>query len=296
MEKVNLVELGPRDGLQNEKQPLSVEVKVELIDRLVDAGLKTIEAGAFVSPRRVPQMASSDDVLKSIKRQEGVSYPVLAPNIRGYEAAKESGADTIAVFASASETFSQKNISCSIEESLERFRAVIDAANSDGIRSRGYISNVLGCPYEGKVSTSVIIDLAKSLMEMGCYEISLCDTIGVGTPLQAKQLIKDMKSEIPVEKLAGHFHDTYGQALANTFIWLEEGVRTFDASISGLGGCPFAEGASGNLATEDLVYGLEGSGMETGANLEKLVEISQWISGQLDRQPASHVTTALRSK
>ena len=296
MDKINLVELGPRDGLQNEKLPLPVETKVALINRLVDAGFKTVEAGAFVSPKRVPQMANSGEVLSKINRPKGVSFPVLAPNIQGYEAAKESGADTIAVFASASETFSQRNINCSIKESLSRFKAVIDAATKDGIRSRGYISNVLGCPYEGKVSTSTVIELSKKLLEMGCYEISLCDTIGVGTPLEAKQLIRDVKSEIPVEKIAGHFHDTYGQALANSFIWLEEGVRTFDSSISGLGGCPFAEGASGNLATEDLVYGLEGSGLDTSVNLEQLIEISRWISGELNKQPASHVTAALQSR
>lgn len=291
-EHVNIVEVGPRDGLQNEKDVVSVDTKVALIERLAAAGLKTVEAGAFVSPKWVPQMAATEAVMSAMKRREGVSYPVLTPNMKGYEAARASKADTVAVFAAASESFSQKNINCSIEESLERFRPVVEAAKADGVRVRAYVSCVLGCPYEGKISANAVAPLAASLYEMGCYEISLGDTIGVGTAGEARAMIRAVAEAVPVAALAGHFHDTYGQALANIWAALEEGVRTFDTSVSGLGGCPYAPGASGNVATEDVVYMLEGSGFETGADLDKLVETSVWISGQLGRAPASKTTLA----
>jgi hydroxymethylglutaryl-CoA lyase len=289
---INIVEVGPRDGLQNEKQTIDVATKVELIERLAKAGLKTVEAGAFVSPKWVPQMAASDEVMVKLKRKSGVSYPVLTPNMRGYEGARTANADTIAVFAAASESFSNKNINCSIDESLERFRPVLDAAKADGVRVRGYVSCVLGCPYEGKIPLANVVKVSKALYEMGCYEISLGDTIGVGTPGEARAMIRTVADEVPITALAGHFHDTYGQALSNIYAALEEGVKTFDASVSGLGGCPYAPGASGNIATEDVVYMLHGSGLETGVDLNALIEISIWISEKLGRDPASKVTLA----
>lgn len=292
---IAIVEVGPRDGLQNEKQTINVATKVELIERLADAGLKNVEAGAFVSPKWVPQMAASDEVMATVKRREGVSYPVLTPNMKGYEGARAARADTIAVFAAASESFSQKNINCSIEESLERFKPVVEAAKQDGVRVRGYLSCVLGCPYEGKISPSQVALVAAALYDMGCYEISLGDTIGVGTAGETRELIKAVSSSVPVESLAGHFHDTYGQALANIWAALEEGVRTFDSSVSGLGGCPYAPGASGNVATEDVVYMLHGSGFDTGADLDRLIKTSLWISEKLGRRPASKVTQARRA-
>ena len=292
---VTIVEVGPRDGLQNEKQTIDVATKVALIERLADAGLKNIEAGAFVSPKWVPQMAASDEVLATIKRRDGVSYPVLTPNMKGYEGARAAKADTVAVFAAASESFSQKNINCSIEESLERFRPVIDAAKADGVRVRGYLSCVLGCPYEGKISPDQVVPVAARLYDMGCYEISLGDTIGVGTAGETRALIRATASEVPVAALAGHFHDTYGQAVANIGAALEEGVRTFDSSVSGLGGCPYAPGASGNVATEDVVYMLHGSGFDTQTDLDALIETSLWISEKLGRNPASKVTLARRA-
>ena len=295
-EYVNIVEVGPRDGLQNEKQTIDVATKVELIERLANAGLKSVEAGAFVSPKWVPQMAASDEVMAQIKRKDGVSYPVLTPNMKGYEGARAANADTIAVFAAASESFSQKNINCTIEESLDRFLPVIEAAKADGVRVRGYVSCVLGCPYEGKIPVANVVHVSKALFKMGCYEISLGDTIGVGTAGEARSMIRAVAEEIPVAALAGHFHDTYGQALANIGAALEEGVRTFDSSVSGLGGCPYAPGASGNVASEDVVYMLHGSGFETGADLDALVETSVWISEKLDRRPASKVTLAEMAK
>jgi len=290
--QINIVEVGPRDGLQNEKQTIDVATKVELIERLAAAELKTVEAGAFVSPKWVPQMAASDEVLATIKRQPGVSYPVLTPNLKGYEAARAANADTVAVFGAASESFSKKNINVTIAESLERFKPVIEAAIADGIRVRGYVSCVLGCPYEGGIPLANVVRVSKALFDLGCYEISLGDTIGAGTPGEARAMVRAVAGEIPVAALAGHFHDTYGQALANIYAALEEGVRTFDGSISGLGGCPYAPGASGNVATEDVVYMLEGSGFETGANLPALIETSLWISQKLGRAPASKVTLA----
>jgi hydroxymethylglutaryl-CoA lyase len=289
---INIVEVGPRDGLQNEKQTIDVATKVELIERLAKAGLKTVEAGAFVSPKWVPQMAASDEVMAKLERKSGVSYPVLTPNMRGYEGARTANADTIAVFAAASESFSNKNINCSIDESLERFRPVLDAAKTDGVRVRGYVSCVLGCPYEGKTPLANVVKVSKALYEMGCYEISLGDTIGVGTPGEARAMIRAVVGEVPVTALAGHFHDTYGQALSNIYAAQEEGIKTFDASVSGLGGCPYAPGASGNVATEDVVYMLHGSGFDTGIDLDALIEISIWISEMLGRTPVSKVTLA----
>ncbi|NOX81455.1 MAG: hydroxymethylglutaryl-CoA lyase [Alphaproteobacteria bacterium] len=289
---VNIVEVGPRDGLQNEQQTIDVATKVALIEQLVDAGLKTVEAGAFVSPKWVPQMAASDEVLARIKRKPGVSYPVLTPNLKGYEGARAGGADTVAIFAAASESFSNKNINASIVESLTRFQPVAEAAKADGVRLRGYVSCVLGCPYEGKIPVKDVVRVASALYEMGCYEISLGDTIGAGTPGQARDMIRAVAAEVPIAALAGHFHDTYGQALANIYAALEEGVTTFDSSVSGLGGCPYAPGASGNVATEDVVYMLHGSGCNTGVDMEALVRTSVWISEKLGRRPASKATRA----
>jgi hydroxymethylglutaryl-CoA lyase len=289
---ITLVEVGPRDGLQNEKQTVDVATKVELIERLAAAGFKHVEGGAFVSPKWVPQMAASDEVMTKIKRKAGVSYPVLTPNMKGYEGARAVKADTVAVFGAASESFSQKNINCSISESLERFRPVIEAAKADGVRVRGYVSCVLGCPYEGRVTPEQVAPVAASLYEMGCYEISLGDTIGVGTPEETKALIRAVAEAVPVEALAGHFHDTYGQALANIWAAIGEGVTVFDSSVSGLGGCPYAKGASGNVASEDVVYSLARSGYETGVDLDALIETSLWISEKLGRKPGSKVALA----
>ena len=294
--QITIVELGPRDGLQNEATPIPVETKIELIRRLADAGLTVIEAGAFVSPKWVPQMAGSAEVLSSATSLDGIKLPVLVPNMKGYEAARRAGAETIAVFTSASESFNHRNINCSTEESLTRFSAIATTAKTDGIKIRGYVSNVLGCPYEGDVPVANVIGLSRSLLELGCYEISLCDTIGVGTPGEARELIRTVKQDIPVERLAGHFHDTYGQALANAHAWIEEGVTVFDSSISGLGGCPFAKGASGNLATEDLVYSLQSVGEAVSIDLDALVDTSFWISDRLNRTPSSNVALAFRGR
>ncbi len=289
---ITLVEVGPRDGLQNETQIVDVAIKVELIERLAACGFKNVEGGAFVSPKWVPQMAASDEVMTAIKRAQGVSYPVLTPNMKGYEGARAAKADTVAVFGAASESFSQKNINCSVEESLERFKPVIEAAKAGGMRVRGYVSCVLGCPYEGKISPSAVLPVAASLYDMGCYEISLGDTIGVGTPEETRALIRTVSKAVPVTALAGHFHDTYGQALANIWAAIGEGVAVFDASVSGLGGCPYAKGASGNVASEDVVYSLHRSGYDTGVDLDALIETSIWISEKLGRKPGSKVTLA----
>jgi len=291
-QNITIIEMGPRDGLQNEKQTVGIENKVELIERLANAGMKAVEAGAFVSPKWVPQMAGTTEVMAAIRRKPGVSYPVLTPNMKGYEGAREAKADTVAVFGAASESFSQKNINCSIEESLERFKPVFDAAKADGVKVRGYVSCVLGCPYEGKVPVANVVRVAKALHAMGAYEISLGDTIGVGTHEETKAMVRAVSSEVPVAALAGHYHDTYGQALSNIWASIEEGVRVFDASISGLGGCPYAKGASGNVATEDVVYSLHGSGFATGLDLDALIETSVWISEILGRRPGSKVTLA----
>jgi hydroxymethylglutaryl-CoA lyase len=296
MKSVKIVEVWPRDGLQNEPGELPTAVKVELIERLADAGLSSVEATAFVSPKWVPQMADHTEVLERIRRKPGVSYPVLTPNLKGFEAARAAGATEVAIFGAASESFSRKNINCSIAESLERFRPLVLEANKHDIRVRGYVSCVLGCPYEGEVAPGRVAEVAGALHEMGCYEVSLGDTIGTGTPGKTKAMIGACARRVPVEKLAGHYHDTYGQALANIYASLETGVRTFDASVAGLGGCPYAAGASGNVATEDVVYMLQGLGLETGVDLERLAGIGQWISGVLRRDYGSRAGKALAAR
>jgi isopropylmalate/homocitrate/citramalate synthase len=292
MKAIRIVEVGPRDGLQNEPRAVPTEVKLELIERLAQCGLRAVEATAFVSPKWIPQMADHTEVLERIRRKPGVAYPVLTPNLKGFEAARAAGATEVAVFGAASEAFSRKNINCSIDESLERFRPIAEQARQHGIRVRGYVSCVLGCPYEGEIAPQRVAPVAKALYEMGCYEISLGDTIGVGTPGRTKALIKACAAEVPIERLAGHYHDTYGQALANIYASLEMGVTTFDASVAGLGGCPYAAGASGNVATEDVVYMLQGLDLDTGVDLDALVETGRWISGILGREPGSKVNKA----
>jgi len=294
--RVRIVEVGPRDGLQNEKGEVQTGVKLELIERLAGAGLPAVEATAFVSPKWIPQMADHTAVLERIRRKSGVSYPVLTPNLKGFEAARAAGATEVAIFGAASEAFSKKNINCSITESLERFRPVAEAAHAADIKVRGYISCVLGCPYEGEVAPGKVAEVAAALAEMGCYEISLGDTIGVGTPGKARAMIETVAKRVPLDRLAGHYHDTYGQALANIYASLEAGVATFDASVAGLGGCPYAAGASGNVATEDVLYMLQGLGIETGVDLERVVEIGQWICGVLGREPGSKAGRALAAR
>ncbi|NIZ03373.1 hydroxymethylglutaryl-CoA lyase [Thalassospira lucentensis] len=294
--QVKIVEVGPRDGLQNEKTMVPTDTKVALINRLNDAGLSVIEATAFVSPKWVPQMADASDVMSKITRKSGVTYPVLAPNLKGLEAAIAAGATEVAVFGAASESFSQKNINCSIAESLDRFRPVVDAARDAGLSVRGYVSCVLGCPYEGDIAPQKVAEVAKSLYDMGCYEISLGDTIGTGTPAKAQAMISKVAAHVPIEKLAAHFHDTYGQALANLLTAMQMGVATIDSSVAGLGGCPYAKGASGNVATEDVVYMLNGLGIETGIDLEKLAATGSWICDQIGRSSASKANLALAAK
>lgn len=293
---VRIVEVGPRDGLQNEKQPVPTAVKVELIDRLADCGLTAIEATAFVSPKWVPQMADAAAVMAGIARREGVGYPVLAPNEKGLEAALAAGATEVAIFGAASEAFSQKNINCTIRESLERFKPVLARAKGAKLKVRGYVSCVLGCPYQGAVAPAAVADVAWSLFEMGCYEISLGDTVGVGTPEQAKAMIEAVARRVPIRQLAGHYHDTYGMAAANIYASLQLGVNVFDAAVGGLGGCPYAKGASGNVATEDVVWLLRGLGIDCGVDLDRLIDTAQWISAQLGREPASKVARAILAK
>jgi hydroxymethylglutaryl-CoA lyase len=292
--QVRVVEVGPRDGLQNEAQLVETRAKIELIERLADAGLRSIEATAFVSPKWVPQMADHVEVLRGIRRRYGVSYSVLTPNLLGFEAALAAGASEVAVFASASETFSQRNINCSIAESFERFLPVFKAARTAGVRVRGYVSCALGCPFEGAVAVGQVARVSARLFELGCYEISLGDTIGVGTPTQTLKLLGEVVKYVPVEHLAGHFHDTYGQALVNVYAALECGVRVFDASVSGLGGCPYAPGASGNVATEDLVYMLDGMDFAAGIDLQALIAAGAFICGKLGIETRSRVARALR--
>ncbi len=289
MDRINIMEVGPRDGLQNETAIVPVKTKIELVDRLVNAGVTQIEAGSFVSPKWVPQMAGTNEVLAAVTSRHDVSFPVLVPNMRGYNSATAAGAQVVAVFISASETFSHRNINCSISDSLRRCREVLEAANADQVKVRGYVSNVLGCPYDGQVASSQVIKLTNELLEMGCYEVSLCDTIGVGTPAQARSLINEIKTEVRLDKIAGHFHDTYGQALANSHVWIDAGVRTFDTAVSGLGGCPFAKGASGNLSTEDFVYSLHNEGVDPAIDLDELIKTGIWISNELKRDPDSRV-------
>jgi len=293
---VRLCEVGPRDGLQNEKAMVPTDVKVTLIDMLTDAGFPAIEATSFVSPKWVPQMADAADVMARIGRKPGVRYPVLTPNLKGYEAARAAGADEVAVFVAATESFSRRNINCSIAESLERAAPVFDAARADGIRVRGYISVVLGCPYEGDVDPARVADVATALHAHGAYEVSLGDTIGTGTAGRTQALFRRVAEKVPMTALAGHFHDTYGQALANVYAALELGVATFDCSVAGLGGCPYAKGATGNVASEDVVYLLDGLGIATGVDLTKLRRAGRYISGHLQRATHSRAARALDAK
>ncbi|ONH55961.1 hydroxymethylglutaryl-CoA lyase [Pseudomonas cedrina] len=289
---VRLVEVGPRDGLQNEAQPISVADKVRLVDALSAAGLGYIEVGSFVSPKWVPQMAGSAEVFAQIQRKPGVTYGALAPNLRGFEDALAAGVKEVAVFAAASEAFSQRNINCSISESLARFAPIMAAARQHGVSVRGYVSCVLGCPYEGEIAPEQVAAVARELYAMGCYEVSLGDTIGTGTAGATRRLFEVVGAQVPRDKLAGHFHDTYGQAIANIYASLLEGISVFDSSIAGLGGCPYAKGASGNVATEDVVYLLEGLGIETGIDLQALIGAGQQISKVLDRPTGSRVAKA----
>ena len=295
-EQVKIVEVGPRDGLQNESVTVPAEIKVQLVDKLADAGLRVIESGAFVSPKWVPQMATSGEVFRQIKQRSGVSYPMLVPNLKGLELAHAAGVKEIALFAAATETFSQKNTNCSIAESIERFNAVIDAAKGLDIKVRGYVSCVLGCPYEGEVSAATVQMITEKLIDKGCYEVSLGDTIGVGTAGQARALVDRLARVVPVDQLAAHFHDTYGQALANIHAVLQSGISVIDSSVAGLGGCPYAKGATGNVATEDVVYMLNGMGVKTGVDMDKLLEAGRYISDFLGREPVSRAATALLRK
>ena len=291
--RVKMVEVGPRDGLQNEPGVVPAEIKIGLIDRLSDAGLPVIEATSFVSPKWVPQMGDAAQVMAGIRRRPGVSYPVLTPNLKGLEGAMAAGAEEVAVFAAATESFSRRNTNCSIAESFDRFQPVCRTALDHGIRVRGYISVVLGCPYEGEVRAQAVADVAKRLFDLGCYEISLGDTVGAGTPGRTRRLIAAVAQYIPVEKLGGHFHDTFGQALANILAALELGVATFDSSIAGLGGCPYSPGATGNVATEDVLYMLDGMGIQTGVDMTKLLDAAEFISAFLNRPTGSRAGRAL---
>lgn len=296
MDAVRLVEVGARDGLQNEVRCLPVDTRVALVERLADCGLRTIEAGAFVSPRWVPQMAGSDEVLRQVSPRAGVTYTVLVPNLQGLDMALAAGCREVAVFAAASEAFSQKNINCSIAQSLERFEPVLAKAREAGVAVRGYVSCVLGCPFTGAVPVAQVVAVTQALYAMGCYEISLGDTIGTGTPNATRRLIEACAGEVPMSALAGHFHDTYGMAVANVQAAWQAGVRVFDSSVSGLGGCPYSPGATGNVATEELVYLFEGQGIATGVDLAKLIEVGVFIDSQLQRSGESRVAKALRAR
>ncbi len=294
--RVRLVEVGPRDGLQNEPETIDTATKLALIDRLGAAGLTHIEAASFVSPKWVPQMADHREVMSGLWRHEGVTYAALTPNLKGLEAALECGADEVAVFGAASEAFSQKNINCSVSESLARFVPVLERAREADVRVRGYVSCVLGCPYEGEIAPARVAEVAKALFDMGCYEVSLGDTIGTGTPFKAKRMLDAVSREVPLDRLGAHFHDTYGQALANLYAVLEEGIAVIDGSVAGLGGCPYAKGASGNVASEDVVYLLNGLGIEHGVDLEKLAAAGSWITRAIGRPNRSKVGVALAAK
>ncbi|MCO5129328.1 MAG: hydroxymethylglutaryl-CoA lyase [Xanthobacteraceae bacterium] len=295
--RVAIVEMGPRDGLQNEKVSVSVEARIGFVEALVKAGLTTCEVGAFVSPKAIPQMVGSDQVLRAVSAAlPRGEFHVLVPNEKGYEAAVAAGAKVVSVFASASEGFSRANINCSIAESIERFKPVLARAKADGVKVRGYVSCVLGCPFDGEVRASAVADVARTLRDLGCYEISLGDTIGVGTPAKARAMLRAVAAEVPAEHLAMHFHDTYGQALANLYAGMEEGVLVIDAAAGGLGGCPYAPGATGNVATEDVVYMLEGMGISTGVDMEKLLAATNRMSALLGRPPVSRVASALNAK
>jgi hydroxymethylglutaryl-CoA lyase len=292
-ERITLVEVGARDGLQNELQTIPTELKIRLIDALAESGLPVIEATSFVSPKWVPQMADHADVMRGITRKENVRYPVLVPNERGFIDAIAAGATEIAVFTAASEAFSQKNTNCSIDESFDRIRAVLNLAKQKSIPVRGYLSCVLGCPYEGEVSLKQVVKVAKKLIDLGCYQVSLGDTIGIGTPNKARALVQAVKQSVAIEQIAVHFHDTYAQALVNIYSAIEEGVRTVDSAVSGLGGCPYAPGAGGNVATEDVVYMLSGMGIETGVDLPVLVKAGQLICDYLGHAPRSKAALAI---
>ncbi|MEZ5461504.1 hydroxymethylglutaryl-CoA lyase [Dokdonella sp.] len=289
---VRIVEVGPRDGLQNEKTVIPTATKIELINRLGTTGLRSIEATSFVSPRWVPQLADAAEVFAAITRLPGVSYPVLVPNEQGYERARKVGATEVAVFSAASEAFNRKNINASIDESIERFRPILDRAAADKVKVRGYVSTVLGCPYQGEVPLSDVVRVAERMHRLGCYEISLGDTIGIGTPRKAREMLRAVAAAVPMEALAVHFHDTRGQALANVLACLEEGVSVVDSAISGTGGCPYAKGATGNVATEDVVYMLQGMGITTGLDLDRLIDTGLWLSSQLGRETSSRVARA----
>ena len=294
--KVKLVDVGPRDGLQNEKQPVPAAVKIELVHRLQDAGLKEIEVTSFVSPKWVPQMADNAEVMAGIRRMPGVRYSVLTPNMKGFEAAVESKPDEIVVFGAASEAFSQKNINCSIAESIERFAPVVEAARAKGIHVRGALSTAVGCPYEGEVAPERVEYVARLMKQIGVQHLGVADTIGVGTPRKVQAAMEAALKHYEINDLSGHFHDTYGQALANTLACLEMGVWQFDTSCAGLGGCPYAKGATGNVATEDVVYMLHGMGVETGIDLDKLIDAGKFISDFLERKPNSRASTAILNK
>ena len=291
--RVRIVEVGPRDGLQNEKTLLPAAAKIELVDRLSATGLQTIEATSFVSPKWVPQLADAEQVMAGITRRPGVAYPVLVPNLRGYERARAAGAQEVALFVAASDTFNRRNINAGTDEAMQRFVPVLDQARTDGVKVRAYVSTVLGCPYQGEVPLADVVRVARALHAMGCYEISLGDTIGTGTPSHARQMLVAVASEVPMSALAVHFHDTWGQALANVLACLEEGVAVVDSAVAGAGGCPYARGASGNLASEDLVYMLHGMGIETGVGLELLAATGRWLAGLLGRQTGSKAGLAL---
>ena len=294
--EVRMVEVGPRDGLQNEAKALPAAVKIALIERLGEAGLSVVEAGAFVSPKWVPQMAGSAEVLANLTRKPGVRYPVLVPNLRGFEAARAAGAEEIAIFAAASETFSQRNTNCSIAESFERFVPVVAVARREGIAVRGYVSCVVDCPYEGLIAPAAVASVARRLLDLGCYEVSLGETIGTATPGRLQVMLRVVMEVVPRERLAVHLHDTYGQALANLMAALELGISVADSSVAGLGGCPYAKGATGNVASEDVLYLLSGLGIQTGVDLQKLAAVGRFISGELGREPASKVARALAAK
>lgn len=295
-DRVRIVEVGPRDGLQNEKTLVGVEARVSFIEKLIAAGLETIEVGSFVSPKAIPQMVNSDQVLRAVAGHHGKTFHVLVPNEKGYDAARPAGAKVIAVFASASESFSKANINCSIAESIERFVPVLARAKADGVKAIGYVSCVLGCPYEGEVASSAVVSVCEKLWALGCSEVLLGDTIGVGTPLKTKHLIRAVGASLPMTSVGMHFHDTYGQALANLYAGMEEGSRLIDSAAGGLGGCPYAPGATGNVATEDVVYMLEGMGISTGVDMQKLLAATNEICGVLGKPPVSRVATALNAK
>jgi hydroxymethylglutaryl-CoA lyase len=290
--QVRIVEVGARDGLQNEKTIIAAATKIELIDRLSATGLRTIEATSFVSPKWIPQLADAAEVFSGINRKPGVAYPVLVPNLQGYERAREVGAEEVAIFTAASEAFNRKNVNASIDESIERFVPVLERARADRVKVRGYVSTVLGCPYQGEVPVADVVRVARRLHDLGCYEISLGDTIGIGTPGKARAMLRAVAAEVPLPALAVHFHDTRGQALANILACLEEGVAVVDSSVSGTGGCPYAKGATGNVATEDVVYMLEGMGIATGIDLPALIATGLWLSDQLGRTTSSRVARA----